>query len=1470
MGRFVAFVAVLLAIVMGGSVCWAARTAATPEEITTWTRHIIPLPKQVQILGKVGVQCADVSVVLPSSSDVKVPQARRELRQALGLPQNGDDPSAPVFTITLQLGGTESADLAALANSDQAYKIFPEAGDTGLRLVALEPAGLYYAAKTLSQMLPYKRSGGSVQIPIIQITDWPDMADRGLWGCDHFAWLKWMGDRKMNIGEQISAREVRSDLRGYSYLKEGREPMVTEGPYYNVQPVPVVLHLEQISSCGLFTYYPQVIGVGGQPGCICYSNGAFTHVLADWIVDLASLPHVDGVDVWMAENLHGQGGCQCTACRLHDRNVLEAQTIVAAWEEAKARLGRYIKLWILTSEETYQSNTAVFNAVPSDVRIWYYHSLYTYITGRHEMVPNNVAYVASTGRYAGVCPMISSTANQPFSSPEYMKLRMGEFVTKKMSGLIGYAVPPPLVHFAGYIVEAEAEYAWNAAGRSTHEFAMSHAVREGYSDPETFAEWSEAIGTLELDLYGSDWPNGEGRYSPGYVADCLQKGTLPSLGTAYAGYRGPWAEFKSAQQFDDDIARSTKAIALAKQMGRDDHYYESLYADGLIKSLRALYKLRSLVVGGTVSPANRETAQFYFGVYINSIKQSIYAVQKWSIAVNGDTGFVQSTVNKLQQCISGNSEGNPGMLKVASDCGCTPTLPYNAEPATTIADAKRLGPGAVVSLYGDLVTGGIGATCFVQERDRTCAIRVNTPAALTSSAPALVFGTVENVDGELRINAEVVQSAGSPEAVKPLAVSLRNLGGGTFGSQPPVMEWRFVKEDGKWVRRLLPVDGLNNLGLFVRVSGIVNYVGSDYFYIDDGSHCDDDSGHYGVRVICADGAWDKPALGECVTINGMSSAYFERGYAWRALFVPVPTNIVVIPVPLELIMDEDQATATGTWTYTPSASGAAYNDDYEQAATAATETATARWTPNITRPGNYDVYVMHCAGPDRTTGAPFTVVYDGGSETFHIDQTTNGGTWQLLGRWPFAIGNSGYVQVGSATADPGKVVVADAVRFVRASGGTPPSFTAHPSPSPNAVCIGANAAFSVTATGSSPLTYQWRKGSVNISDGGHYSGAKTSVLTVSSCDLSDAAPDYNCVVTNMYGSVVSNNAVLLVGDTSVAPSALPATGIEIDRVTWNWTAAPGAYGYSLWTAATGGTSVGGLISGTSYTETGMDPGTQCARYVQAEYGCGASATRTELGPATTTPRYCVQNGDFESGFTAGIGNYWTRSHNEPTSTFAQDTTIKRGGTSSQRIKDPVGAPTFTPWLYQKINVQPGRGYSYQLYSLRDTASGAICQLGVSYTGTTTADGTWDSTGAANEWRFKAANFTSGATGLVTLMFRVGYNKNHTAYIDDVILRPQAPTTAGGAATIGPGESATLTASGGFGGTDEELHWYTGAGGTGTHVGTGLSLVVSPTATTTYYPRWESSLCPGNTAPSDDGPSVTVTVAEPLSRQLLKK
>jgi hypothetical protein len=61
----------------------------------------------------------------------------------------------------------------------------------------------------------------------------------------------------------------------------------------------------------------------------------------------------------------------------------------------------------------------------------------------------------------------------------------------------------------------------------------------------------------------------------------------------------------------------------------------------------------------------------------------------------------------------------------------------------------------------------------------------------------------------------------------------------------------------------------------------------------------------------------------------------------------------------------------------------------------------------------------------------------------------------------------------------------------------------------------------VTASGSQPLSYQWRKNTINIS------GATNSTYTIPAVTPGDAG-NYSVIVTNSAGSATSNDAVLTV------------------------------------------------------------------------------------------------------------------------------------------------------------------------------------------------------------------------------------------------------------------------------------------------------------------------------------------------------
>ena len=86
-----------------------------------------------------------------------------------------------------------------------------------------------------------------------------------------------------------------------------------------------------------------------------------------------------------------------------------------------------------------------------------------------------------------------------------------------------------------------------------------------------------------------------------------------------------------------------------------------------------------------------------------------------------------------------------------------------------------------------------------------------------------------------------------------------------------------------------------------------------------------------------------------------------------------------------------------------------------------------------------------------------------------------------------------------------------------ASASTAPAITTQPTAV--AVTAGGSVTFSVVATGTAPVTYQWRKDGVNIS------GATSATLTRSNLAAADAG-NYTVVVTNSAGSTTSSAAAL--------------------------------------------------------------------------------------------------------------------------------------------------------------------------------------------------------------------------------------------------------------------------------------------------------------------------------------------------------
>ena len=604
------------------------------SEVLEWVRHTIPLPKEIEIIAQVEVPAENVAITYHGPEKALASQGMKELQECVGSQSPGIDADDADFTFSLYLGGAKSRPLSEYKNPWQAYEIAPQKTPHGLVVAALAEKGLYYACKTLKQLIRAKSREGKVTIPILNVIDWPDMEDRGLWGSDAYNHIPWLSDRKINVMEQIAYSHFNENNQPVPGMREVKMRMIEEGPTHGIDPIPAILHLEQLGGRGIFKIHPELQGKGDcAEGSICYSNPLFTNILAEWIVGYSRMVGVKEVDVWMAENLHGQSGCECSECKKVDRNLLEARVIVNAWQKARERAPE-VGLRILTSEQTEDSNKQILSELPPGVKLWYYHSLLTYTSGESPMLRSYLAEFARKGRWIGVCPNLVAAVQftQPFTGAQFIHYRMNEFVDKNMSGLIGYVTPR--VYYGFFNVEAAAEWSWNSKGRTPHEFALSYAIREGISPPEKFAEWCDIHGPVAWDVYGSDWIAGEQRTGLGRTAVQLKEGKLPDLGfVLWDAYRKPWGDIKSVEQLNEDLLLAQKAVGLAKEMEIEELLQESLVVQGYLHAQKALWDLKQVLGPEGIAEENKSIAAVHFQSYIDGLRQARQALPKWERSI---------------------------------------------------------------------------------------------------------------------------------------------------------------------------------------------------------------------------------------------------------------------------------------------------------------------------------------------------------------------------------------------------------------------------------------------------------------------------------------------------------------------------------------------------------------------------------------------------------------------------------------------------------------------------------------------------------------------------------------------------------------------------------------------------------------------------------------------------------------------
>lgn len=562
--------------------------------------RVIPLPKQAAIVGGVWLRGDRIGIAAPSE-EPPIRTAVQILQERIPGASAAANPTAP-FTLRL-IVEPHDAELAGLPNADQAYRI--RLTDAGLELTGVTAVGVLYAARTLAQLIgdaPMPDGSTRVEVPLVTILDWPDLAERGQWGGDA-AWdLERTAALKLNLVEVGVMPGF--DEQGKLRLTRITPEIDAAARALGVKALPYVPHLGDLGkTTNIFRWRPELMGVPdpGQPlppdykPSLCFSKPAAAAFLAELMDEIIRTLHADELNIWLTE----EGvPCFCDDCRGQNTYVLEARLLAAAYRLVKAQHPRFA-LRILLTQGSYPVNDQVLAELPPDMGATYYSGVHTYDSSHRPMIYDLLEGYIARGGWLGVYPQLDNSWRTvfPFTGPQFIRARMTEFVNKGLRSVTGYATPSN--RFWECNVAGLAEWSWNAAGRDEHAFARAWATRRGMADVAGFARWAGLIGPLGWDLAGSRFPM-RLFWDP---ATTILDGT-----TEMAFGDGLLAEIPSAEHLQANIAAAREALALAQTLGEPACLAESQVVLNAYLFLQALKTISDALRPPPPTPPDRSRA----------------------------------------------------------------------------------------------------------------------------------------------------------------------------------------------------------------------------------------------------------------------------------------------------------------------------------------------------------------------------------------------------------------------------------------------------------------------------------------------------------------------------------------------------------------------------------------------------------------------------------------------------------------------------------------------------------------------------------------------------------------------------------------------------------------------------------------------------------------------------------------------
>ncbi|OGG56095.1 MAG: hypothetical protein A3F84_01400 [Candidatus Handelsmanbacteria bacterium RIFCSPLOWO2_12_FULL_64_10] len=626
----------------------------TPRQEKAWLRRLIPLPHEISIPQKITSRPEDVSVRLRRGAGEIERHAASELKQ-LFLKKAGVRPSGKGFEVVIgvvdgrgrlngiPVGGAER--LRDLPNRGQAYLIQPD-GTGRLLLTGLEERGVYYAVRTLCQLLEPFLSEMEVSIPLARVVDWPDLEERGLWNFpDPETWVPWMSSLKLNYGKMAATR-LRRVERGKRNRAAIDARLMREGRLRGFNYLPYILHLNFLHDTGLLRAYPELAGKGegalagryfahkqgNRHRAPCASNPLLAEILAEWMEDIASQGATE-VSCWLSER---PAQCGCRACTAVGQFVLESRAFVRAWRRVR-RCHPGLQVRIFLSTTTLERDHRVLAELPPEVKV---ERACATEMERVLCLPRDLFVLPLFDRCAAQGRWIASydvplTANARVDTPEFklpersahrVRDYVGHLAARNYRGAYGMmAWATQAREICGFNISALAEWSWNLRGRGEREFAVAWATREGYRDPEAVGEWAELMGPVAFDAYDSDFPI---CYSWGKAVALVRGRRRPCIG------EGMFRYYVSVRDFDQKIATCRKALRIAKRVQCPDLAHETGVVMSYVGLAKSIYQVAEQVATEDLS---RLKAQERLRASLNDLEragaENVAAIRAWRSAL---------------------------------------------------------------------------------------------------------------------------------------------------------------------------------------------------------------------------------------------------------------------------------------------------------------------------------------------------------------------------------------------------------------------------------------------------------------------------------------------------------------------------------------------------------------------------------------------------------------------------------------------------------------------------------------------------------------------------------------------------------------------------------------------------------------------------------------------------------------------